>query len=202
MLPPIFPRHRHDYRRSPRFRNARRAGNRDAAGFPPGGLRLRFRKNRQAARPRAVIAATCDLHKTQRTFLADWTTHGRLLQSRSPSTTPGREGTGAVAQLVRAPDCRSGGYGFEPRRPRLIRLDIAETPSEQRFHWEFFVDAVRAAKCAGLLAMDVAIPRRREAEAPLSLANTCCRRRIFVDSGARTSPADLRGGAFASAGIC
>ncbi len=26
---------------------------------------------------------------------------------------------GAVAQLVRAPDCRSGGYGFEPRRPRF-----------------------------------------------------------------------------------
>src|SRR5688500_14697513 len=26
---------------------------------------------------------------------------------------------GAVAQLVRVPDCRSGGCGFEPRRPRL-----------------------------------------------------------------------------------
>src|SRR5687768_3478136 len=25
---------------------------------------------------------------------------------------------GAVAQLVRVPDCRSGGCGFEPRRPR------------------------------------------------------------------------------------
>jgi hypothetical protein len=27
--------------------------------------------------------------------------------------------SGAVAQLVRVPDCRSGGCGFEPRRPRL-----------------------------------------------------------------------------------
>src|SRR5262245_18132095 len=26
---------------------------------------------------------------------------------------------GAVAQLVRVPDCRSGGCGFEPRRPRF-----------------------------------------------------------------------------------
>ena len=26
---------------------------------------------------------------------------------------------GVVAQLVRAPDCRSGGCGFDPRRPRL-----------------------------------------------------------------------------------
>ena len=26
---------------------------------------------------------------------------------------------GGVAQLVRVPDCRSGGCGFEPRRPRL-----------------------------------------------------------------------------------
>ena len=29
---------------------------------------------------------------------------------------------GDVAQLVRAPDCRSGGCGFEPRRPRFISL--------------------------------------------------------------------------------
>ena len=28
---------------------------------------------------------------------------------------------GVVAQLVRAPDCRSGGCGFEPRRPRLAK---------------------------------------------------------------------------------
>ena len=28
---------------------------------------------------------------------------------------------GAVAQLVRVPDCRSGGCGFESRRPRLIK---------------------------------------------------------------------------------
>jgi hypothetical protein len=27
---------------------------------------------------------------------------------------------GVVAQLVRAPDCRSGGCGFEPRRPRFF----------------------------------------------------------------------------------
>lgn len=32
---------------------------------------------------------------------------------------------GAVAQLVRAPDCRSGGYGFEPRRPRI---ELADCP--------------------------------------------------------------------------
>ncbi len=29
---------------------------------------------------------------------------------------------GVVAQLVRVPDCRSGGCGFEPRRPRFQGL--------------------------------------------------------------------------------
>ena len=32
---------------------------------------------------------------------------------------------GAVAQLVRAPDCRSGGCGFEPRRPRHFSMGMA-----------------------------------------------------------------------------
>jgi hypothetical protein len=33
---------------------------------------------------------------------------------------------GAVAQLVRVPDCRSGGCGFEPRQRRLLKPQ--ETP--------------------------------------------------------------------------
>ena len=32
---------------------------------------------------------------------------------------PERESFGGVAQLVRVPDCRSGGCGFEPRRARF-----------------------------------------------------------------------------------
>ena len=37
--------------------------------------------------------------------------------------------TGGVAQLVRVPDCRSGGCGFEPRRPRLLPfVGNMETP--------------------------------------------------------------------------
>ena len=31
---------------------------------------------------------------------------------------------GAVAQLVRVPDCRSGGWGFESPRPRLVKALI------------------------------------------------------------------------------
>ena len=41
---------------------------------------------------------------------------------------------GVVAQLVRAPDCRSGGCGFEPRRPRFLRVQISlmQVPSVLR----------------------------------------------------------------------
>ena len=35
---------------------------------------------------------------------------------------------GAVAQLVRAPDCRSGGCGFEPRRPRHKPRRVYDSP--------------------------------------------------------------------------
>ena len=31
------------------------------------------------------------------------------------------ENNGAVAQLVRVPDCRSGGWGFESPRPRYLK---------------------------------------------------------------------------------
>ena len=32
---------------------------------------------------------------------------------------------GGVAQLVRVPDCRSGGCGFESRRPRFVSGSLA-----------------------------------------------------------------------------
>jgi hypothetical protein len=35
---------------------------------------------------------------------------------------------GAVAQLVRVPDCRSGGCGFEPRRPRSLEENAGFMP--------------------------------------------------------------------------
>src|SRR3954451_15562957 len=44
----------------------------------------------------------------------------RLLDKRlAGNTLPGLKKSGRVAQLVRVPDCRSGGCGFEPRRARL-----------------------------------------------------------------------------------
>src|SRR5579859_1910806 len=37
----------------------------------------------------------------------------------------------AVAQLVRAPDCGSGGCGFNPRQPPLFKLQVAQTAKLQ-----------------------------------------------------------------------
>src|ERR1700722_4062345 len=44
---------------------------------------------------------------------------GGAIKNHRPSG-HNRRGIGGVAQLVRVPDCRSGGCGFEPRRPRSI----------------------------------------------------------------------------------
>src|ERR1044072_1915606 len=38
-----------------------------------------------------------------------------------------RVSTGGVAQLVSVPDCRSGGCGFEPRRPRFFPLPLLKS---------------------------------------------------------------------------
>src|SRR5438874_1820519 len=40
---------------------------------------------------------------------------------------------GGVAQLVRVPDCRSGGCGFESRRPRFQSSRDSQTPGQQGF---------------------------------------------------------------------
>ncbi len=49
----------------------------------------------------------------------DWTARRDLLRCVQTRLPQGRR-VGVVAQLVRAPDCRSGGCGFEPRPPRLV----------------------------------------------------------------------------------
>src|SRR5262249_61877574 len=38
-----------------------------------------------------------------------------------------KQDNGGVAQLVRVPDCRSGGCGFEPRRPRFGKPAVTGT---------------------------------------------------------------------------
>src|SRR6188472_32793 len=47
----------------------------------------------------------------------------RYASRLTPASGGGR--LGAVAQLVRVPDCRSGGCGFESRRARLIRTLVS-----------------------------------------------------------------------------
>jgi hypothetical protein len=49
---------------------------------------------------------------------------------------------GAVAQLVRVPDCRSGGCGFEPRRRRL-NGPLVELPASGPFPFLAAVAVVR-----------------------------------------------------------
>ena len=53
---------------------------------------------------------------------------------------------GAVAQLVRAPDCRSGGCGFEPRRRRFHK---SKPDSHLRLSgfflgWRFLVPLIKS----------------------------------------------------------
>ena len=48
-----------------------------------------------------------------------------------PSTAEGSLANGDVAQLVRVPDCRSGGCGFESRRPRQSEI-LGTPPAPER----------------------------------------------------------------------
>ena len=67
---------------------------------------------------------------------------GRLAQSaRAPALQAGGQWfkstiahfIGDVAQLVRVPDCRSGGCGFESRRLRQTSKELNPTPPKSNF---------------------------------------------------------------------
>lgn len=79
-------------------------------------------RNRRGIGPRARSV-------TGRRELRQREQSGRLDTERRPPTfatargeSCGRRQSGAVAQLVRVPDCRSGGCGFKSRRPRWHRF--------------------------------------------------------------------------------
>ena len=96
-------------------------GGREAAGAPSSATRERRVAAAAGAFPAAVFRA-------RRSRLGS---ENRLAKARLLASIRGPQWRGDVAQLVRVPDCRSGGCGFDPRRPR--QSEPRRTASKRQF---------------------------------------------------------------------
>ncbi len=178
-------------RSEPRLQKAARAV--IFRGFPvPGaGSPHQDIRQRQSTRPHNPSERNSDANKCtgQEIGTADTSLTGRVPVEAGPTgdppqnldstgLTPQRfrlhswsrfgEQPGVVAQLVRAPDCRSGGCGFESRPPRF-RASFAN-PANEAFFLGFTLFASLARPCVDSSAIADAAKRERRSSGPVRLA--------------------------------